>query len=157
MTRSASSVEPLVIDLDVADREDAVVDVVVLQLVRAHEHLRVRIVLPPSVDVAVGTFGTVRDADARRAVRVELRGRGLTRSRSKTHGHGEARDKRHPPAVLRRTSPGRAADRSGHYPSSWYRSTTKPVSPPASTGNHAAAAGCSSSALLKSSVTLDRT
>ena len=41
----------------------------------------------------------------------------------------------------RQTSPGRASIARGHYPSSWYKSTTKPVSPPASTGNHAADGG----------------
>ena len=57
------------------------------------------------------------------------------------------------PTTLTRPS----GDRRGHHPSSWYKSTMKPVSPPPSTGNHAAAAGCNKSALLKSSVTFDNT
>ena len=45
----------------------------------------------------------------------------------------------------------------GHYPSSWYNKAKKPVRPPTQTGSHADAIGSISSALLKSSVTLDRT
>ena len=44
-----------------------------------------------------------------------------------------------------------------HYPSSWYSKAKKPVRPPTVTGSHAAAIGCINSALLKSSVTFDRT
>jgi hypothetical protein len=45
----------------------------------------------------------------------------------------------------------------GHYPSSWYSKAKKPVRPPTHTGNHAEAMGCINSALLKSSVTFDKT
>ena len=45
----------------------------------------------------------------------------------------------------------------GHYPSSWYNKAKKPVRPPTHTGSHAAAIGCINSALLKSSVTFDKT
>src|SRR5206468_8752528 len=44
-----------------------------------------------------------------------------------------------------------------HYPSSWYSKAKKPVRPPTVTGSHAAAIGCINSALLKSSVTFDKT
>ena len=44
-----------------------------------------------------------------------------------------------------------------HYPSSWYNKAKKPVRPPTHTGSHAEAIGCINSALLKSSVTFDRT
>ena len=44
-----------------------------------------------------------------------------------------------------------------HYPSSWYSKAKKPVRPPTNTGSHAAAIGCINSALLKSSVTFDKT
>ena len=146
----------LVVDLDVADREDAVVDVVVLQFVRAHEHLRVRI-LRAERGGGGRHLRHRRNADPLRVADIELRGgRANGEARAKAHGPGEGESKRHQPAAQTQiTWP--SADRRGHYPSSWYRSTTKPVRPPASTGNHAAAAGCSSSALLKSSVTLDMT
>ena len=48
-------------------------------------------------------------------------------------------------------------DNHSHYPSSWYSKAKKPVRPPTNTGSHAAAIGCINSALLKSSVTFDRT
>src|SRR5205823_5538623 len=48
-------------------------------------------------------------------------------------------------------------NRAGHHPSSWCSKTTKPVRPPIATGNHAAAIGCISSALLKSSVIFEST
>ena len=44
-----------------------------------------------------------------------------------------------------------------HHPSSWYNNAINPVRLPTSTGNQAAATGCISSALLRSSVTLDKT
>ncbi len=44
-----------------------------------------------------------------------------------------------------------------HYPSSWYSKAKKPVRPPTNTGSQAEAIGCINSALLKSSVTLDKT
>ena len=44
-----------------------------------------------------------------------------------------------------------------HYPSSKYNKAKKPVRPPTHTGSHAEAIGCINSALLKSSVTLDKT
>src|ERR1700733_11384176 len=45
----------------------------------------------------------------------------------------------------------------GHYPSSWYNKAKNPVRPPTHTGSHAEAIGCINSALLKSSVTFDKT
>src|SRR4029453_11966766 len=56
-----------------------------------------------------------------------------------------------------RRRPQLAGGDNGHYPSSWYNKAKKPVRPPTQTGNHAAAIGCINSALLKSSVTFDRT
>src|SRR5262249_38086983 len=103
-------------------------------------------------NVSVGRNPDVVRAGASRA---ELRG-SLTTEQAKDHRRGKSAKKRPPPPMLTHV-PWPKAERHGHYPSSWYKSTTKPVSPPASTGDHAAKAGCSSSALLKSSVTLERT
>ena len=61
---------------------------------------------------------------------------------------------------VRRPDAGRpslAGGDNSHYPSSWYSKAKKPVRPPTSTGSHAAAIGCINSALLKSSVTFDKT
>ena len=44
-----------------------------------------------------------------------------------------------------------------HHPSSWYNNAINPVRPPTSTGSQAAATGDISSAVLKSSVTFDKT
>ena len=63
----------------------------------------------------------------------------------------------HERAPPERRRPQLAGGDNGHYPSSWYSKAKKPVRPPTHTGNHAAAMGCINSALLKSSVTFDRT
>ncbi len=63
----------------------------------------------------------------------------------------------HRGAPPERRRPQLAGGDNGHYPSSWYSKAKKPVRPPTHTGNHAAAIGCINSALLKSSVTFDRT
>ena len=107
------------------------------------------------LDEAVGTFGTVGTPTHGRIELGELgRSRAGRRPNTTAMAVAQISATRQP---CRTYVPWPSVNRSGHYPSSWYRSTTKPVSPPASTGNHAAAAGCSRSALLKSSVTLDNT
>ena len=63
----------------------------------------------------------------------------------------------HTGAPPERRRPSLAGGDNGHYPSSWYNKAKKPVRPPTHTGNHAEAIGCINSALLKSSVTFDRT
>ena len=63
----------------------------------------------------------------------------------------------HEGAPPERRRPALAGGDNGHYPSSWYSKAKKPVRPPTHTGSHAEAIGCINSALLKSSVTFDRT
>src|SRR5207302_7574169 len=147
---------PVVIDLNVADGDDAAVRVVVVELVGLHQHLRVGVARRRS---QAGRRGSARDADpglAESAVRqrAPLRQR---RPRGETGGQHEqkesARGDGAAPAVPTHTywaSGGRC-----HHPSSWYNRTTNPVTTPKSTGTHAAAPGCMSSALLKSAVTFD--
>ncbi len=144
----------LVVDLDAAVREDAVVGVVVLQFVRPHHHLRVRVGLASLEARRRGR--NVRDRGYADPGRVRFRELGGRRTQAKHNRHGRSADQRHPPAAST-DIPWPSVNRSGHYPSSWYKSTTKPVSPPASTGNHAATAACIRSALAKSSVIFDNT
>ena len=72
-------------------------------------------------------------------------------------GGQAARDNGARGAPPERGRPALAGGDNGHYPSSWYSKAKKPVRPPTHTGSHAAAIGCINSALLKSSVTFDRT
>src|SRR6185312_9361975 len=85
-----------------------------------------------------------------------LRERRRTRehaSRQQRGGNKRPADAAAPHVGLRWTSVSRPL----HHPSSWYNNAMKPVSPPASTGSQAAAMGYISPALLKSSVTFDKT
>src|SRR6187431_220077 len=146
--------------LHVADRRHALVVVVVVHLDRLHEHLAVVVGRP-----------------WRRLWRPRIVGEALRRGR-RHHGklqraretdpgeqgkHGGANGDRagsiaaHINAPPEPRRPQLAGGDNGHYPSSWYNKARKPVRPPTQTGSHAAAMGCINSALLKSSVTFDRT
>ncbi len=144
------------VNLDVTDRQHALVVVVVVDLGRLDEHLAV--VRPR------WRFGAGR-------LRIEgetLRGRrryrcSLDQSRERkrcddrqNRGHDDsvAAHSRAPPVGGRQSL---AGGDNGHYPSSWYNKAKKPVRPPTHTGNHAAATGCINSALLKSVVTFCKT
>ena len=107
----------LVIDLDVADGEDAVVGVVVLQFVRAHEHLRVRVILAAVDCRRCGwDFRYRRNADPGRIDFGKLGGRRAHAPRhAEAHG-GDERAQRHRPAVpAGKLWPGATR---GHHPSS---------------------------------------
>src|SRR5262249_30505499 len=142
---------PVVVDLHVADRGDAMVGVVVIDLVRLDEHLRVGGGMQQR-----GGFWRGRPDLLAEVEELLLRGR---RSRQRKDRAGKRQRHRGPrpwqarPATQVRTGCGRT----GHSPSSWYSNATSPVSPPTTTGSQAAAIGCISSALLKSSVTLEKT
>ena len=146
--------------LHVADRRHALVVVVVVHLDRLHEHLAVVVGRPWR---RLGRPRIVGEALRRRRHR---QGK-LQRARENDPGEqGKHRGANggqtfsiaaHIGAPPERRRPQLAGGDNGHYPSSWYNKAKKPVRPPTQTGNHAAAMGCINSALLKSSVTFDRT
>ena len=146
--------------LHVADRRHPRIVVVVIDLDRLDQHLSV-----------------VGDARRSRPVRHRIVGKALCRGRGR-QGNAEHAGQQQPghegedssancgqaeamtahgsaPPGCRR--PSLEGGDSGHYPSSWYSKAKKPVRPPTHTGSHAAAIGCINSALLKSSVTFDKT
>src|SRR6202011_1070464 len=143
-----------------ADRRHALVVVVVVDLDGLHEHLA----------VGIGDARRMRRRRTRivgEALRCGRRcRRKLERAREQ---HAEQQREQRPcrgkaPAIAAHDHAprqrGQAHLEGGddcHYPSSWYSKATKPVRPPTTTGNHAAAIGCINSALLKSSVTFDST
>src|SRR5690242_1294373 len=143
--------------LHIADRRDTVVVVVVVDLDRLHEHLAV--------------IGDARTGRLRRTriVGEALRGGGLRRHQFERAGqqHGESHHERGKrgnthPSPARGYAPGWGQPQleggdDRHYPSSWYSKAKKPVRPPTNTGSHAATIGCINSALLRSSVTFDKT
>ena len=136
-----------VIDLHAADGGDAMIDVVVVDLARLHEHL-----LLPGLFALDGGLGFLQ----RRALRERQFLRKRRRAGKRAHAGEQRKDGDDtggglPPACWWTSATPR------HHPSSWYNNAIKPVRPPTSTGSQAAATGCSSSALLKSSVTLDKT
>ena len=147
----------VVIDLHAADRRNPLIGIVVMDLVRLDEHLRIGIGLR-GVELARSGL-LLGDADPLGAERgaLVLLGGGFRRAgRLRAEPAGDPCQRQHQAAAMQpgaRTGGGRP----GHHPSSWYNRATKPVRPPTSTGSHAAATGCISSALLKSSVTFDNT
>src|SRR5207302_10053493 len=146
--------------LDVADRRDARIVVIVVDLDRLDQHLSI-----------------IGGARRFRARRLRIVGEALGRyRRRRRHVHRDGKRQAehqaeqgaaargqtpsttaHERAPLQRKQPSLAGGDYCHYPSSWYSKAKKPVRPPTSTGSHAAAIGCINSALLKSSVTFDST
>src|SRR5206468_7408152 len=88
--------------------------------------------------------------------KLERAGKNESGNQDKERGHAAALTA-HVTAPPECRRPQLAGGDNGHYPSSWYSKAKKPVRPPTQTGNHAAAMGCINSALLKSSVTFDKT
>src|SRR5262249_2536196 len=122
-----------VVDLNVADGDDAVVRVVVVELVGLHQHLRVgiarrnsgarrrRAVRPAHPTLVETTVRLVAGAALRQGL---LRGdaRGQREQKKNARGDGAA------PAEPTRAC--WASGGCGHHPSSWYNRTTSPVTTP---------------------------
>ncbi len=135
----------VVIDLDVADRRDLVVLVVVDQLVGGHEHLL--------VGVRLGQLG-VGEARRLRRCRAGLQHSKSDRSAQKADGKSPAA-----PAAARGAPAGCSSMAFGggkpdRHPSSRCNNTRIPRNIPATAGNHAAATGCTTPASPKSSASL---
>src|SRR3979409_2392642 len=131
------------VELHVADGRHALVTVVVIDLRGAHEHLLLR---------AVGF-------DRRLGARRERPHLGERRRRAPRAGdqQGGGQQDHQRPTPGAPTSQPRMGGRPRHYPSSWYSSAIKPVTPPTAGGNPAAAIGPIRPALLKSAVPLAMT
>jgi hypothetical protein len=144
-----------IVDLHAADGGDTVVGVVVIDLARLHEHL-----LLPGFVAVDGDLGFRRRRRRLREGQL-LRGRGRRhqgrREQAAACQSGKNGSNRCGAPAVRPRRWWTRAIRPRHHPSSWYNNAINPVSPPASTGNQAAATGCISSALLRSSVTFDKT
>src|SRR5450830_1672713 len=126
------------------------IGIVVVDLIRLHEHLLLIARLIP-LDSDRGFW--LR----RRGQRETLGESRRARNQVATSQHGEDANYRCEATAMRPGHWWTSANRPRHHPSSWYSNAIKPVRPAASTGSHAAAAGCISSALVKSSVTFDKT
>ncbi len=146
--------------LHVADRRHALVVVIVVHLDRLHEHPAVVVGRPwrrlgrPRIVGEALRRGRHRQGKLDRARENESAEQRKHRNAKGSHASSIAAHIGAPPE---RRRPQLAGGDNGHYPSSWYNKAKKPVRPPTQTGNHAAAIGCINSALLKSSVTFDRT
>ena len=146
----------VVVDLNAANRRDARVVVIVVDLGGLDEHLPV---IGPLVRRLFGRPGrelVVPECLLRRCRRHvgNTEAEGHTQSQNGRHDRALTAQANAPPE---RRRPSLEGGDNGHYPSSWYSKAKNPERPPTQTGNHAAASGCINSALLKSSVTFDRT
>jgi hypothetical protein len=146
--------------LHVADRRHALVVVVVVHLHRLYGHAAVIAHRPRR---RLGRARVVGEALRRGGNRQGKLERASQEQPGQQGKHRYANGSQtgsmavHGGAPPERRRPQLAGGDNGHYPSSWYNKAKKPVRPPTQTGNHAAAMGCINSALLKSSVTFDRT
>ena len=146
--------------LHVADRRHTLVVVVVVDLDGLHEHLPVIVDGPWRRLGRARIVGEALRGSRRRPAKTDHGGK---RDAAEQGGDGGADGGQAAPMAAQRGAPPErrrpqlAGGDNGHYPSSWYSKAKKPVRPPTHTGNHAAAIGCINSALLKSSVTFDRT
>src|SRR3977135_693664 len=131
------------VELHVADGRHALVTVVVIDLLGAHEHLLLR----------GGGFDRRLGARRKRQHLGERRRR--AHRAGDQHGGGRKHNQRATPGAP--TSQPRMGGRPRHYPSSWYSSAIKPVTPPTAGGHPAAVIGPIRPALLKSPVTLAMT
>jgi hypothetical protein len=136
--------------LHVADRRHPRVVVVVVDLVGLHQHLPV---IRRTLRDRLGRSWIVGEA-----LRERVRGEpeGARQQQAKSYGH-RARATTHDSTLAQREQSSAEGGNHSHYPSSKYNKAKKPVRPPTHTGSHAEAIGCINSALLKSSVTLDKT
>src|SRR5262249_40212105 len=124
-----------VVDLDIANCGNAIVGIVVVDLVCLNEHL-----LLPGLFAFNGNRGFFRRRRTRRKCQF-LCGHGARPKKSAAGGR--AKDGNNVGAAARgRRRGGASANDPRHQPSSWYSNAMNPVTPPTSTGNHAAATGC---------------
>ena len=139
-----------IVDLHAADGGHPLVGVVVLDLVRRHQHLRVRV--GPLLLQDLGRRAR-RRSPRRRAEELRIGRGGVEPAAERRHQYSREPGGPHGPPRSRR-KPGEDV---AHHPSSMNNKARIPVRPPVNTGNHAAATGCINSALLMSSDTFDRT
>src|SRR5215510_2532925 len=148
----------VVVDLNVADGRDAIIGVVVVDLVRAHEHLLAGLAGRSRFGQANSSSTAGRSRALGEVHHPAALGVGLPAgANAGSKDRQRARNADGAPDVVAASHDSSATGRGRHHPSSWYKSATNPVTPPKNGGKTAATAGASRLALLKSPATLDNT